>query len=230
MNTLVRSGHIELVDYIEPTHPQQVYNYPDLFAPQYPIYDRVPSYHTIDRWNINSVLENAINLDSILWLILFFILIFIVKYLTFRFLQKHENIVFTKGISSSEITFTRDYQELLTCRLGEDPSYDIIYKNTYYHILNFNWTIFDIIDFLKSLDEQDYAVTFELVSKNQIVYFSNYPKIILSNEFMLNKCSDPVLISSLLSRELENIYQMFDAGYNKKYYIIIHYTVLIASR
>jgi hypothetical protein len=49
VNTLVRSGDIELVDYIEPTHPQQVYNYPDLFAPQYPIYDRVPSYHTLDR-------------------------------------------------------------------------------------------------------------------------------------------------------------------------------------
>jgi hypothetical protein len=55
VNTLVRSGDIELVDYIEPTYPNQVLHYPDLFAPQFPIYDRVPSYHTIDRININSI-------------------------------------------------------------------------------------------------------------------------------------------------------------------------------
>jgi hypothetical protein len=44
VNTLVRSGDIELVDYIEPTHPQQVFTYPDLLDPGYPTYDRVPSY------------------------------------------------------------------------------------------------------------------------------------------------------------------------------------------
>jgi hypothetical protein len=60
---------------------------------------------------------------------------FIVKYLILRFSENHENIVFTKGISSDVITFTRDYQELLSCRLGEDPNYEILYKNTYYHTL-----------------------------------------------------------------------------------------------
>jgi hypothetical protein len=44
VNTLTRSGDIELVDYIEPTQPGQIYNYPDLFAPQFPSYNRVPSY------------------------------------------------------------------------------------------------------------------------------------------------------------------------------------------
>jgi DNA polymerase type B, organellar and viral len=79
--------------YIEPAHPQEIYNYPDLLTPQFPTHHRVhsywsstpPSYHTTDGLNINSCLENAINLDFILWLILFFIFIFIVKYLTFRF-------------------------------------------------------------------------------------------------------------------------------------------------
>jgi len=82
VNTLTRSGDIELVDYIEPTQPGQIYNYPDLFAPQFPSYNRVPSYwsgtpptyHTVDRLNINSCLENSINLDYI-WIILLCFLI-----------------------------------------------------------------------------------------------------------------------------------------------------------
>jgi hypothetical protein len=49
VNTLVRSGDIELVDYIEPST-----NYPDLLQPQQIYYyERVhsmpPSYHTVDR-------------------------------------------------------------------------------------------------------------------------------------------------------------------------------------
>jgi hypothetical protein len=96
VNTLVRSGDIELVDYIEPTQPQQIYNYPDLLEPQFPIYERIinyasdygrvpsywsgtpPSYQTIDRLNINSCLENSINPDFILWLIFVLILIIII--------------------------------------------------------------------------------------------------------------------------------------------------------
>jgi hypothetical protein len=79
VNTLVRSGDMELVDYIEPST-----NYPDLLEPQQIYYyDRVhimpPSYHTVDRFNINSCLENAINLEFILWLILFFMLILLIR-------------------------------------------------------------------------------------------------------------------------------------------------------
>lgn len=118
----------------------------------------------------------------------------------------------------------------MRCRLGDDPSYVILYGKTYYHILNSYWTLFDIIDWLKSIDDQDYAVILELVSKKSDVLYSNYPRIILSNEFMLNKCSDPTLISTLLSTALENIYNMFEAEHNENHYIVIRYTVLIASR
>jgi hypothetical protein len=93
VNTLVRSGDIEMMDYIEPTHPQQIYNYPDLIGSQYPIYERIsdygtvpsyrtgtpPSYQNVDYWTINSSLENAINLEFILWLILFFMLIVLIR-------------------------------------------------------------------------------------------------------------------------------------------------------
>jgi hypothetical protein len=65
--------------------------------------------------------------------IIFFLL---VEYLSFIYFKKDERIVFTKGISCSEITFTSDYQELLVCRLGVDLDYHILYKETYYHVLN----------------------------------------------------------------------------------------------
>lgn len=158
------------------------------------------------------------------------IFFFLVEYLSFIYFNKDERIVFTKGISCSEITFTNDYQELLSVRLGNDAGYHILYKETYYHILNSYWTLFDIIDWLKSLDEQDYAITFTLVSKGSNELFSNYPRIILNKEFMVNKYSDPATISTLLKTELENLYNMFDAKYDDNHYIIIQITLLTASR
>jgi len=97
VNRLVRTGDIELVDYIEPSHPQQAYTHLDLLEPQFEInldFSRVPSYHTIDRWNINCCLENSINLDYI-WIILicFLILILIWKYI-FKL-----NVISLKNIS-----------------------------------------------------------------------------------------------------------------------------------
>jgi len=91
VNTLVRPGDIQL-EYIEPTRPQEIYNYPDLLEPQFITYDRLPSYHTVDhndwlnyytqdRWYIHSCLENSINLDYI-WIfsMCFLILILILKF------------------------------------------------------------------------------------------------------------------------------------------------------
>lgn len=168
-------------------------------------------------------------LELLLSFILGFLFFFLVNYLRSLYFKKHEKIVFTKGISSDVITFTRDYQELLSGRLGDDPGYDIIYKDTYYHILNSIWTLFDIIDWLKSIDDQDYAVTLELFSDSSDDLFLNHPRIILSNEFIVNKYSNPVLISSLLSSKLEQLYKMFDAEYNDNHYIVIRYGSLIAS-
>ena len=66
VNVLNRSGDIELVDYIEPTRPQEIYNY-DLLQPTYErVVSMPPSYHTVDRFNVNCCLENSINLDLIL--------------------------------------------------------------------------------------------------------------------------------------------------------------------
>lgn len=242
VNTLRRSGDIELGDIIESNRNVRTQDYPDLLVEPSQIYDRFsgvppsystgypPSYNYLDRYFINSFLENNINLNFIFWLIIISILVILILKILQWYLNKEERIVFTKGISSSEITYTRDYQELLISRIGNESNYDILYKKTYYHVLNYDWTVFDIIDWLNSLDEQDYATTFSLVTKTSDELFSNYPRIILSNEFMLNKNSNPVIISSLLSIELDNLYNMFDAEYNDNHYILIKYTALIASR
>jgi hypothetical protein len=44
VNTLVRQGDIELVDYIEPSRPHDIYQYPDLLGQQFPIYERFSNY------------------------------------------------------------------------------------------------------------------------------------------------------------------------------------------
>lgn len=84
VNTLIRSGDIELVDFIEPMRPQEIYNYPDLLVQQFPIYGRIPSgvppsYRTVDGYYINSCLENSFNSDIILWLISSFILVLFIR-------------------------------------------------------------------------------------------------------------------------------------------------------
>jgi hypothetical protein len=248
VNTLIRRGDIEL-NYIEPIQPGHSYQPIDLVnlnyepynwgsripsyytgqhAPSYFSTGNPPSYHSGNGFYINSCLENTVNVDYILWLIFFLGFIFIVKYLTS--IKKHDKIVFSEGISTNEITFTKDYQKLLSERLGNHPNYFIVYGKTYYHILNSYWTLFDIIDWLKFIEIQDYAVTFELISNTSNDLSSIYPKIILTNEFIVNMQSNPVIISSLLSNQLENVYNMFDSEYNENHYILIRYTVLTASQ
>lgn len=96
VNSLVRSTDIELVDYIEPTRPQEIYNYPDLLEShdRIPYYiERIsdygrlpsywsgtpPSYHTLDRWYISSWSENSINLDFWIYLMLFCVFLLIIR-------------------------------------------------------------------------------------------------------------------------------------------------------
>jgi len=241
-----------IYNYPDLTESAQIINYPNLPEPL-PIitiqqqYERItnfvhnervpsfwssnpPSYQTIDRLNINCCLENNINLfDLLLAFFLGFLFFFLVNYLRSLYFENHQKIAFTKGISTDAITFTRDYQELLSSRLGDDPDYDIIYKDTYNHILTSSWTLFDIKDWLDLIDEQDYAVSFHLVLKTSEGLFLNYPKFILSDEFIVNKLSNPVIVSTFLSTQQENTYNLFNSDYNENQYIVIQYTNLMAS-
>ena len=108
VNTLVILGDIKLVDYIEPTQPQWVFNYPNLLDSQ--IYERIsnnidywkvpsyfseasPSYQTVDQGYIYFCLENSINLDFILILLIFlFLLVFILYLFCFFVFKKTKKI------------------------------------------------------------------------------------------------------------------------------------------
>ncbi len=137
VNTLVRSGDIELVDYIEPTRPQQIFNNQDLleshgrfsyYYDRISDYGRVPSYRTgtppiyqsVDRLNINCCLENNINLFYILIaFILGVLFFFLVRYCIFKLSKTNSQTVFTNGISTEVITFRNNYQEILSSKLNK---------------------------------------------------------------------------------------------------------------
>jgi hypothetical protein len=253
-NVLTRRGEIDLENYIQPTQPPQTYTprYLDLLNPEYPRYQRVstlaptynsgpvpsyrsgtlPQYESMDTININSCLENGINLDLILWLILFIVILLIIYH--FKFWVKTNNekskIVFTKGISTDIITFTEDYQDLLSSKITDGIGYHLVYEKTDYYTLSYHWTLFDIKDWLDSLEEQDYAVTFHLTSVPSQELYYNTPKTILTNEFIINKSSNPALISTLLYQQLEYFCNIFNSDYNENHFILIRYTVLIASQ
>jgi hypothetical protein len=96
VNSLVRPGDIEMVDYIEPTHPVNTF-YPDHFdlaINQFPVLERIsypptyytgsipfyrsgtlPHYQSVDGININCCLENNINLEIILLVFICFLIL-----------------------------------------------------------------------------------------------------------------------------------------------------------
>lgn len=99
VNTLTRRGDIELIDHIPATQHQRI---PDFLGPEYPTHARVssyyervhsyfngnppsyqsvnpPSYQNIDRFYINSSLEDYINLDYIFLLIFIIIIILLFR-------------------------------------------------------------------------------------------------------------------------------------------------------
>jgi hypothetical protein len=53
INTLQRSGDIELMDYIEPAQPQQTHYPLDLLDPAFPIYERFTAFPIYERVPVN---------------------------------------------------------------------------------------------------------------------------------------------------------------------------------
>lgn len=252
-NLLIRRGDIELNDYVEPsiTIPEEVH--------QSITFERVPSsiptdqiscrtnFPSSDRWvefnspdgqlfdeywfNINSCLENENIINPyFIWGIIFIMMILIIYYILFRVKRNNENkIVFTEGVSTNIITFTQDYQDLLSSKITDGINYDIIYDSHLYYTLPHHWTLFDIKDWLDTLNEQDYAVTFHLSCVPSQELYYNTPEIILTNEFVANKSSNPALISVLLYQQLDFFYNSFNVAYYENHFILIRYRSLKAS-
>lgn len=235
-NILVRSrGDIEMTDYIEPIRGQQSYNYHDLLAQPSPIHDRIPnygripsywsgnppSYQTVDR--VNCPLEDYINLDYILiWFILGVLLFFLVNYFWSKFLNSKSQTVFTNGISTEEITFRNNYQEILSSKLNKDNGgFFLNFGEIEIQNLRHGWTEEDIKIWLNSLNDPDYNVTIEILTDLTVI---RPDWKLFSKEFIVNYNSNHNLIVLLIHDQLLELYNSIDIYSN--YTIVIHYIPL----
>jgi len=166
-------------------------------------------------------------LISIIFAVVLFILI---DYFTLKFSDSNNNSLFTKGISTNIITFSNNYQEILKCRSDNDAGYWVIIDQAFRLFLTPQWGIYDIEMWLKYLeDEQDYAVTIELIGNNLDNSFTNSPRIIISKEFMVNNESDPILICEFIWGQINILYNLFDIDNKENHFLLIHYASLKAS-
>lgn len=217
-------GDIEL-SYIEPSNS----NYPDLLETPPPIherflsYDRVPSFYTgehapsyysggnppsfntMDRFYINSSFEDNINLDFILIILLLLVFIIIIFYF-YKPINKFP--ISTKNISTQEITYTKSYQH-------DHKGKYIIYGKHYSYFLFSGWTIFDIQQWMNTFDDIDYVVTIDLIGETFPDFNINDPRLILSWEFIVNKESSPVLISTHIKTQSDKLIDLFNLELNE---------------
>jgi hypothetical protein len=66
------------------------------------------------------------------------VIVLIIYHFKSRVKTNNENIVFTKGISTDIITFTEDYQDLLSSKITDGIGYHIVYEKTDYYTLSYH--------------------------------------------------------------------------------------------
>lgn len=208
VNTLIRSGDIELVDYVQPSQPLNTYYPRELLDSQfYPIYERfsaaptyysgvnksLPSYHTVDSNIINCCLENENVINQIIsWLIIFLLIRLVVLWFTHK-----KFYCFSSLIPFS--LFDIDFRDSFEWKLKSYRDKPII---SYLKIQSLTE---DITKLLNSLnDNLNYSMS--------LSYISSYEKwkdnkeelhpLFVSNSIIINKESDPILITQFIMGRL----------------------------
>jgi hypothetical protein len=180
-------------------------------APSYYSGGNPPSFNTIDRTFINSSLENNINLNLYFILIIILFLVFIIVIFYYKPIDnklidnkpiKYKPIL-TKNISTEDITFSYQYQQI-------HKGKNLLYGRYYSYILFSTWTIFDIQQWMNTFDDIDYFVTIELIGNSFPNSNINNARLILSWEFIVNKGSSPVLISTLIKTQTDQLIEIFN--------------------
>jgi hypothetical protein len=201
VNTLVRPGDIELVDYIEPTHPGHVYYPIDLSNPRYINYDRVhsyysgnpPSYHTNDRFFINSCLENENIINSDFIILIFMFMVFMIIFLKMNSLYF---ISLSIPFSFFEIDF-RDSFEWKFNSYGVKPKISFLKLQTLTK---------DIEYLLLSLsEEENYSMSLSFISsyKEWQEDKRKVHPLIINDAIIINKESDSLLITQFIMENLD---------------------------
>lgn len=243
-NVLHRRNDIELANYADPTHPQQIYNYPELLPQPYPcFYERIsnvpsystgnygrpptylsgnstlPSYQPIDRLNINSSLENGINLDYILWIILFLIIF----YFLLRIIQSRVRYEVIRIISILVIIFILFNNFSLisfsTTLVIPFSVFNIDFRDSFEWKFN-SWKVKPIISYFKlqtltkdldsllfSLEDNiNYSMSFSFIrsyTKWNSDKLKNNP-ILIEDAIIVNRESDLLLITDFIMFNLDD--------------------------
>jgi hypothetical protein len=183
-------------------------------APSYYSGGNPPSFNTIDRTFINSSLENNININLYLIIILFLVFIIVIFYykpidnklIDYKPIDnkpiKYKTIL-TKNISTEDITFYYQYQQI-------HKGKNLLCGRYYSYILFSSWTIFDIQQWMNTFDDIDYFVRIELIGNSFPNSNINNARLILSWEFIVNKGSSPVLISTLIKTQTDQLIEIFN--------------------
>lgn len=212
VNTLVRPGDIELVDYIEPSRPGITYYPRELLDSQlYPTYERyssaptyysgvnhssiLPSYHTVDNNIINCCLENE-NMNIFYY---FIITIILTLYLLKKAKQQNLNLIPFSLVPFS--FFEIDFRDSFEWQLN---SYRDKPKISYLRIQTLTDDITNLLNSLK--DDLNYSMSLSYISSYEI-WKNNKEKLhplFIDNAIIINKESDPMLITQFIMNRLND--------------------------
>ena len=198
-NTLVRAGDIELVDYIAPTRPQQVYN---LMENQFPTnyYERVPtfysgtppSYKTVDQGYINSCLENENIIISDFIFIIFMFMFFLKIFLKM-------NSLYSMCILFLFSLFEIDFRDSFEWKFD---SYGVKPKISYFKLQTLTKNVINLLESLK--DDENYSMSLSYISSYK-EWQDNKDKVrplFIDNPIIINKESDPIIITQFIMEKL----------------------------
>jgi len=209
VNTLVRSGDIELVDYIDPAQPS--YNYPDLLESTYgritslaPTYQTgvlppsyrsgtLPYYQSVDGF-INCPLELH-SWDLTLLLIFLYIIGFIITIKYFKMMVLY-NFSLLIPFSSFDIDFRDSFE-------WKFDSYRVKPKISYLKLQTLTGDIIKLLDSLE--DNENYSMSLSYISSWK-EWQDNKEKLhplFIDNAIIVNKESDPLLITQFIMDTLD---------------------------
>jgi hypothetical protein len=235
VNALQRSGDIEMIDLIEPTQPQQVYYYPDVLGsyqgnipsgrlPSFwssipPSYrsETLPYYQSVDGININCCLENSINLNYILWLILFFIFLLTIRKFQNMILSISLNphsrwlqiilIIFILYYNSRDILISSALMlPLSISRISYINDLDVPaftdFESEKIEIFS-QFTVKETTDFLNKLEDNESFIVEIGFIPNIALWDIDAPQMLLSKAFLINKNSSSTTINKFIMDRLD---------------------------
>jgi len=215
VNALNReTGDIELINYIEPSQPDNAYYPIDLVNNQFPVLERIsyaptyytgsnppfyrsgtlPYYQTVDGININSCLEN----ENIILLNSYFIFL-IIMFLVIIFWKM--NSLYSMLLMIPFSTFDIDFRDSFEWKFN---SYRDKHKISY---LKLQKLTEDINLLLLSLEDvENYSMSLSYISSYKLWKNNKekVPPLFIDNAIIVNKESDPILITEFIMDRLND--------------------------